>query len=136
MMLTREHEKFIGGPTVASRERVHVTISRKAILFLNAKVYSLMGKPPAVYLYFSRQQDQIVVEPATSVQMPASFPVRNMMSGWKVHTSPFCKHFGIKLDGTEKFIRPEVDSNGRLYLNLSETVRISGTSRKGKEYSR
>jgi hypothetical protein len=130
--ITRQDEKFMGGPIIAPQERMHITLNRKGMLFLNANAHRMIGKPFAVYLYYNRQLDRIVVESA-SQNFPETFPVKQFSNGWKIHASPFCRHFGIKLDTTERFVHPDIDASGRLYLTLSNTVMVSlRTPRKKK----
>lgn len=123
MPLDRKFEKYRGGPNVAAGARLHVTLARNGRLFFNRRVHDLLGRPAAVYLYFSRADDQIAVEPS-SPQLPESMPVFENKNGRRVNAAPFCRHFGIKLDTTEKFIRPEI-ADGALILKLSETVTVS-----------
>lgn len=122
-MVDRKFEKYRGGPTVAAAERMYVTLGRTGRLFINRRVHQLMGRPQAVYLYFSRADDQIALEPS-SPRLPESLPLIEAKQGWRVNAAPFCRHFGIRLDTTEKFIRPEVE-DGALILKLSETVTVA-----------
>ncbi|MGH9949581.1 MAG: hypothetical protein ACRD6X_20605 [Pyrinomonadaceae bacterium] len=41
--LDRQCEKFLGGPTIPTSERPHVTINRKGMIFLNQKALSMMA---------------------------------------------------------------------------------------------
>lgn len=132
MNLDRDFEKFRGGPTQAPTERIYVTINKENVIGLNANCYRLLGKPPAVYLYFSRAKDIIAVEPVHSFRLPEAFPVKQKTSvGWRINASPFCKHFGIKIDATERFIHPEFRDRA-LQLKLSETVTVRQHRRKRK----
>ncbi|MCA1590677.1 MAG: hypothetical protein LC734_09900 [Acidobacteria bacterium] len=73
--MEREFEKFRGGPTQPTHERIHVTMVKGNKICLNKHSYKLFGKPEAVYLYFSRKSDIIALE-AASPRLPESFPVR------------------------------------------------------------
>jgi hypothetical protein len=118
----------MGGPTEAYGERVHVTIDTRGSIFLNQKAHAMMGRPPAVYLYFNRPMDMIILEPTQSLTSNNAFLLKtdgSTMSGRRVYANPFCKHFGIKLDTTQKFISPDTDAVGRMYLKLSETIVVS-----------
>jgi hypothetical protein len=129
--MDRKYEKFLGGPTRSADERVYVSLSKANLLVFNNNCYKLLGKPTAVYLYFSRSDDMIAVEPVHSRRLPAAFPVlEKYASGWRVNASPFCKHFNIRLDTTERFISPEF-RDGALQLKLSETVTVRQL-RRGK----
>jgi hypothetical protein len=130
--MDRDFEKFRGGPTKSTADRIHVTINKENVIGINQNCYRLLGKPPAVYLYFSRNRDVIAVEPVQSPNLPAAFPVKPKTSvGWRINASPFCKHFGIRLDATERFINPEI-RDGKLHLNLGETVTTRQIRRKKK----
>lgn len=128
--LTRDFERFQGGPMLPSNTRLHVTINHKYTLYLNTSTHRLLGKPEAVYLYFSREKDMIVLEP-TSPRMPQAFPVRQRQSSFLIHATPFCRHFGIRLDTTLRFIMPDIQS-GRLMLRLSDTVVVTKRPRRKK----
>lgn len=126
MVLDREWEKFKGGPTQALEERVHVTINGKGHLYFNSNAYRLIGRPEAVHLYFNRQRDTIAVSPAASARLNDAFPVKEKTNGCRlVLASPFCQHFGIQLDSTQKFVAAELDKNGNMLLDLSNTVTVA-----------
>lgn len=129
-MIDREFERYRGGPGEAASKRLHVTISPAKLILLNRNVYHLLGKPAAVYLNYSRTRDIIAIEPA-SPRLPESFPVIANPCNWRINAAPFCRHFGIDIDTTLKFIRPEIDGNA-LYLKLSETVSVGGRKRRKK----
>jgi len=127
-----EWEKFRGGQTLPNNERVHATIGKTGIIFINKNLHRLWGKPAAVYLYFNRAKDQIALEP-TSPRLPEAFHVKEKNGGWFIHASPFCRHFGIKLDTTHMFARPDLSDDGKLLLDLSNLVKIGGIKRKRRK---
>ena len=129
--LDRKYEKFLGGPTQPTQERVYISINRDSRFVFNHNLYCLLGKPPAVYLHFSRSDDMIAVEPVHSHRMPSAFPVKQLTGGksWLIQAAPFCKHFGIRIDTTERFISPEI-RDGALHLKLAETVTVRQHRRK------
>jgi len=131
--MDRDYEKFRGGPTLAPSDRIYVTINKENVIGINQNCYRMLGKPPAVFLYFSRTRDVIAIEPVQSPRLPEAFPVKPKTSvGWRVNASPFCKHFGIRIDTTERFITPEL-LDGKLHLKLAETVTIRQIRRKKKK---
>ena len=131
--MDRKFEKFLGGPTQSTHDRIYVSISRTNVITINQNCYRLLGKPPAVYLYFSRSDDTIAVEPVHSYRLPAAFPVKEFgqKTTWHINASPFCKHFGIRLDTTERFIHPDL-RDGALQLKLTETVSVPQNRRRKK----
>jgi hypothetical protein len=126
--LGRKFEKFTGGPTVPKKDRVHVTLNQKGRILLNRKVYELLKRPEAVFLYYSREDDTIAIEP-TSPRLAGAFPVVSKDAYFLIHASPLCRHYGIRITTTEKFIHPEIDQ-GILRLKLGETITVSGCRKK------
>ena len=130
--IEREFEKYRGGPTVDPRVRVHISLAPTGRLILNQRAYELIGKPPAVYLFYSRAQDVIAVEPVSSPRLPESMPVfQNKNNSYRINAAPFCRHFGIRMDVTSRFVAPDLH-NGRLWLKLGETVQVT-TAMKGRK---
>ena len=128
--MDRDFERFHGGANEAMSKRLHVTISPAKLILLNRNIYDLLGKPGAVYLNFSRVRDTIAIEPA-SPRLPETFPVIQSGTGWRINSAPFCRHFGIDIDTTLKFVRPDIVGNA-LYLNLGETISVGVRKRKKK----
>ena len=135
MNLDKEWDKFKGGPTVALKNRVHVTLNNKGEFYLNQNAYRMLGKPIAVRLYFNRHRDMIALEPSHP-HLPEAFPVKEKKPGvgaWTIHAAPFCKHYGIRMTTTESFVRPDIDNNGILILELANTVTVSGYRSKRRQ---
>jgi len=129
----REFERFEGGPTQSVHERMHITINKENVIGLNANCYRMLGKPSAVYLYYSRKNDIIAIEPLDNARLPRAFPVKPKTSvSWRINASPFCKHFDIRIDATHRFIAPDL-RDGKLMLKLSETVTVRQVRRKHKQ---
>ena len=128
--MDRKFEKFIGGPNVPNQHRLYVSLSKYNVISLSNAAYERMGRPPAVYLHYSRSDDMIAVEPAASERVAAAFPVTvRGQHGWRIAASPFCQHFNILHDATQRFISPEV-RDGCLFLNLSQTVTVRRRRRR------
>ena len=123
MTLDREWEKFNGGPNVPNRERIHITINKTGLIYINNNAHRLLGCPEAVQLFFNRSKDVIAVKPAHA-RLPDAFPVKEKSGYYIVHSSPFCRHFGIRLTTTEKFVQPDIDKDGILMLDLKTTVTV------------
>lgn len=94
----------------------------------------MMGRPQAVYLYFNRPKNMIILEPTQAATSPESFLLRDAgHSARQVHANPFCKHFNIRVPTTMRFINPTVDAVGCMYLKLSETVSVALAPRKKRQ---
>lgn len=134
MALDRDFERFHGGPNEPASKRIHVTISPAKLILINRNMYDLMGRPPAVYLNFSRVRDIIAIEPA-SPRLPDAFPVIANGFNWRINAAPFCRNFNIDIDTQLKFIRPELEGD-TLLLKLKETVSVGGRKRRKKDKNR
>ena len=130
--MDRSFEKFRGGPTKPAQDRMHVTINKINVIMLNKNAHRHLGHPAAVFLYFSREKDTIVLQPS-SVRLTESFPVLDKgTSGKRINVAPFCRNYGIDIDTTLKFIEPEIREDG-LYLKLGETVSVAQVRRRRKK---
>ena len=93
----------------------------------------MMGKPLAVYLYYNRSKDMIILERTDAITSNNAFVFRDSQhSSRTIWAGPFCKHFNIRVQGTVKFLVPATDALGNLYLKLSETSNVSVGKRPRK----
>ena len=132
-MLDHKFEKFLGGPShrMDLKNKLRATINRRGMIYFNEKLFAELGSPPAVALYFNREDGQIAVQAAFELS-GAAFPVQKHQAGWVVRASTFCRHFGIRVPVTQEFLRPWIDVEGILRLNLVETITVGGIDRKKK----
>jgi hypothetical protein len=130
MTLDRRWEKFSGGPAVSRQEKeMRVTLNRKGMFYLSAKMYALIGRPKAVALYYNRDEDLVAIKPAYE-RFEEHFKLTKLGSnGWGIRASTFCRHYKIKIPTTERFIRPDLDNEGHLILNLRQTTTVGGITR-------
>ena len=120
--LERHFEKFTAGPTVAKQKRIRVTLRPDGVIYLNANMYRILGKPEAVALYYSRDADTIAIQPANP-RIEEHFPLLPKgQSGWEIGAGNFCGHHALRPKQTQEFIRPDINDHGILMLNLRETV--------------
>ena len=129
MALGRRWEKFNGGPANKSSEAVRVTINRRGMIYMNRRAFEVFGRPKAVAIYYSREDDAIALERAYE-RFKENFPVVKKQMGYAVHASTFCRHYNIRVPKTQRFIRPNLTDEGQLILNLRETVTAGGMVRK------
>ena len=131
MSINADWEKFSGGPNRPKDKQLHVTVSNHHRIQFNAYTYQQLGSPEAVYLYFNRREQKIAIQ-AASLRFDDAFPVtpRTSRSTRVILAAPFFTNYGIKITATHKFIRPEIDADGRLVLNLNETIKVSRVREK------
>lgn len=118
-------EVFDAGPTRPANERMHVTLSKKNVLVLNGNIHERLGRPEGVVLMFDKVNSVIGVNPAPAT-LPNAFRVKPPTRGRHrvIHASPFCRHYGITIDNTTAFLKPEIDEDGVLRLDLKATTPV------------
>ena len=80
MALGRSWEKFNGGPANKSSEAVRVTINKRGMIYMNRRAFEAFGRPKAVALYYSREEDSIALESAYE-RFKENFPVVKKQMG-------------------------------------------------------
>ena len=103
-------------------------------IHLNKNIFVRLGRPAAVSLFFNRGEQKIGIQ-AASPRFNYSFPVGVLASQTThyVPAAPFCRHFGISVSETHRFINPEFSADGKLILNLNETVLVTRKRKKKAE---
>lgn len=93
-----------------------------------------MGSPEAVVLLFDKVNSVIGVNPAPA-SLPNAFRIKQKGRGRHriIHASPFCRHYGIKVDKTTAFLNPEIDEEGVVRLDLKETSLADRRHRPGRK---
>ena len=130
-MIGKSWEEFVGKPTESTHTRIHVTIDKGHRIRFNSNIFKRMGKPEAVRLSYNRDEDKIALKPS-SPRFTNAFPIRTVRNSFQVNAAPFCRHFGIKITSTHKFLRPEFEGESELVLKLSETIRVERVRTKAK----
>ncbi len=122
--MIRKFEKFMEGPFISTKDRLHVTINNRGCIQFNRRFYEALGKPRSVVLYYDKAANVIGMSSAYP-QLREAFPVNERQTYYfTVNAIPFCRNFGIKVDGTYAFSDPELDNDGIMHLDLRRTRRI------------
>ncbi|CAN5584020.1 hypothetical protein BH10ACI3_BH10ACI3_10000 [soil metagenome] len=131
--MARVWEKYTGGPFLRSRDRLHVSLNPKGVFTLNRRAYQALGSPGAAVLYFEKSTGVIGMS-AAQPKLQEAFPFKEKQGlYWQLCAIPFCRHFGIRTDGTEVFVDPEVDDENILLLDLRTTRKVFGGKRGFKK---
>src|SRR4051794_7648749 len=113
-------EVFTGGPTPPRSERLHVTLNKKNVILINGNIHDKLGNPEAVMLMFDKVNSIIGLNPV-GADTENSFPVKPKSGGGRhrlIRATPFCKFNKIKVDVNTAFLKPEIDEEGILRLDL------------------
>jgi hypothetical protein len=117
--------EFQGMPNRVDKQRVRVTLNSRGVMLLNGKAYEAMKSPAAVTLLFDEVNKIIALKP-TDTNRKNAFAVKakDKWNNRTVHTSPFCKHFNIKVERTILFNEVDIDNEGLMKLELTKTTTI------------
>ena len=132
MSINADWEKFLDGPIKSIGREPRVTISYRGVIVFNGLMFERLGKPEAVELFYNRREQKIAMK-KTSPRFNEAFPLHRVRSdsGTRyINAASFCIHYGLEITGTHKFLRPEIDADGRLVLNLNETIQVSRVREK------
>ena len=123
--MTTHWQSYRGGPTRPPASVVNISISSKKVIALNRQAHSLLGGPESVLLLFD-EKNSIIGLIASSIRNAEAFPVRAKNIGnWIINAAPFCRHFNISVESTERFVGPDLDNDGILRLDLKHTYNVS-----------
>ncbi|MEO8648050.1 MAG: hypothetical protein ABI539_02675 [Acidobacteriota bacterium] len=133
MSLHRNWVKFNGITRERGFNRHHVTINHNGQIHLGRHAHTDLGRPRAVTLYFEPSLHMIAVEPSNA-RAPGSVPlIAKTFGAFYIPAAQFVRQNRIHIAGTESFIKPEINHNGVLILDLKETLRISRGRKLGAE---
>ena len=116
-------ELYEEGETKPFTRRVHISINRKGVIFVNGTAHEMLGRPEAVVLLFDRKEKIIGLNPAPA-SVKGAFRLKDHSKGRHrvINAAPFCRKFGIVIDRTSAFIQPGLDNDGILQLDLKSIV--------------
>ena len=117
--------EFEGRQNAAKRDEIKVTLNKRRVFVLNPKAQAMLGHPEAVKLFFDEGRKVIGMK-AADPSLPNAFRLRQVsMSRHRTTTAAsFCAHYGIQVDGTVKFLNPEMDGD-MLTLDITKVVNVT-----------
>ena len=127
-MFTSRWEVFVPSTQETYSDRLHVSINRRGMMYLNQTTFRRMGEPDRVKLMYDRQQQTIGIKPVRHDD-PAALRFflkdRGRSTGRMLGASTFCRCFGIKHPGTLVFTNPRFAADGTLTLCMIETKLVT-----------
>ena len=119
--------EFIGKPNRANADTPRVTLNPRGVMMLNERAVEAFDSPAAVTLHYDEDSRMIALKPVDA-RRPNAFPLKKKDKQYKyrvIHASPFCRHFGIRLDRTILFHEIDLDDEGVMTLSLRSTTAIT-----------
>ncbi len=129
--MARNWEIFLHGARPRNVDRMHVTINNRGSFCFNKKAYHTLGSPEAALFKYERDTHTIGIEP-THLQKQGAFPFRTVARGtnFMLYAGNFCQNHGIRVEGTEAFLDPQIDPDGTLALDLRTTRKVIGSKQR------
>ena len=124
MSLHRNWVKFNGITKERGFNRHHITINHNGQIHVGRQVHIDLGRPRAVTLYYEPSLSKIAIEPADP-RAPGVVPlIAKEFGAYYIPAKQFVRENRIAIAGTEAFIKPEINHNGIMILDLNQTTRI------------
>ena len=133
MSLHRNWVKFNGITKERGFNRHHVTINHNGQIHLGRHAHTDLGRPKAVTLYFEPGLNKIAIEPADARDQGSVPLIAKTFGAYYIPAAQFVRQNRIHIAGTESFIKPEINHNGVMILDLKETVRVCRGRRIGPD---
>lgn len=123
--------KFKGIKKERGFNRHHITINHNGQIHVGRQAHIDLGRPRAVLLYFEPLLNKIAVEP-TDPRSHGSVPlIEKEFGAYYIPAKQFVRENRIAVAGTEAFVKPEINHNGIMILDLTQTIRVS----RGRRFS-
>ena len=109
-----------------SDDRLHVTVNARGNIYLSRRALEALQMPEAVVLLFDVEGKTIGVR-RDSVDRRNSHRLTKKGSkehGRVLYAADFLAHYGIRITETLAFLKPELDDDGILVLNLKEAAAV------------
>jgi hypothetical protein len=125
--------KFSGIQKERGFNRHHITINHNGQIHIGRQAHADLGRPRAVTLYYEPALAKIAIEPADS-RASGSVPlIAKTFGAYYIPAAQFIRQNRIHIAGTEAFIKPDINHNGIMILDLNETIRVSRGRKMGAE---
>ena len=127
-------QTFRGGPARSMPNAVTVSINEHSVINLSRAAAKLLGNPEHVLLHYDERNSVIGIT-AAEAGTPGAFRLkaRPRDCGRAASVTAFCRHFRIRIEGTERFDNPHLDQNNILLLDLKQTHRVAQQNPRRKK---
>jgi hypothetical protein len=124
--MVRRWQEYQSVRTGINDGRIHVTVNPRGNIYLGRRALEALNSPEAVVLLFDPGSKTIGVRRAAADRRNAHLlkTKDTRGRGKMVYAAEFLRFYGISVTETLVFEMPELDEDGILVLNLSETMVI------------
>lgn len=130
-MIKRDWTTFTGRAYGRARsEEIRVTLSDRAVFYMNKAAFDVMGQPAAVELKYDGNRRIIGMLP-TDARHRNAFLVKSHCNGnyRKINAGAFCHHFRLRLEGTNLFDGADFTPEGILELPMDSMITVGRGAR-------
>ena len=130
-MIKRDWTTFEGRAYGRARsEEIRVTLNERAVFYMNKAAFDAMGQPAAVELKFDGNRRIIGMQP-TDARRRNAFMLKQHINGnyRKINASAFCKHFRLRIEGTNLFDGADLTPEGILELPMDSMITVGRGAR-------
>jgi len=123
--------KFKGIKKERGFNRHHITINHNGQIHINRAAHIDLGRPRAVTLYFEPTLNKIAIQPADPRDPGSVALIAKTFGAYYVPAKQFTRENRIHIAGTEAFLKPDINHNGILFLDLNETIKVGRGRNQG-----
>ena len=130
-MIKRDWTTFEGRAYGRSRsEEIRVTVNERCVFYLNKAAFEVLDHAAAVELKYDGNRRIIGLKPIDARRKNA-FLVKPHTTGnyRKINAAAFCKHFRLRIEGTNVFDTADFTPEGILELPLDSMITVGRGAR-------
>ena len=107
-----------------------MTLNHRYVFYLNKAAFDVLDRPAAVELLYDGNRRIIGLKP-TDARMKNAFLLKQHTVGnyRKINASAFCKHFRLRVEGTNLFDAADFTPEGILELPMDSMITIGRGAR-------
>jgi hypothetical protein len=130
-MINRQWTTFEGRAYGRSHsEQIRVTLNERGVFYLNKPAFEVMGGPAAVEMKYDGNRRIIGLKPVDPRRKNAFLLKQHSVGNYrKVNAAVFCKHFRLRIEGTNLFDGAEFTFDGILELPLDSMITVGRGAR-------
>ena len=123
--MQRQWEKCTTYGKQARWSGFHVTMTPRGEIYMNGNTLKALDAGERFVLLYDRLNKIIGVKPVNSLEKDSQgSKKKGSHTGRSIRGYGFMQQFGISIDRTVRFLKPEIDEDGILLLDLKLTTNI------------
>ena len=101
----------------------YATMDKKGQIYINGNAAKALGDPERFELYYDRATNSIGIKPSNTLsKFSQKGSAHGPRGGKRIRAFRLLRQFQINMDASVRFLRPEIDDDGMLVLDLRQTT--------------